>query len=178
MGRLPSIDSRSRWVLALGAALGVLLVGACSSSGTHSASTSTPSSTAGADTATTALVVAGGHVLAAAEVSCYLAKRDQGGVIATDEGRSDAACTDRHNEESFTLSGTDSLDDCYRAVAASSDVVVGPDSYDPSKLEFTDDRIIGHTFATSDGSGTGPAGVTCAIELRDDRSTPLLAGSS
>ena len=63
-------------------------------------------------------------------------------------------------------------------MAASSDVPIGPDSFDPTKLEFADDRIMGHTFATSGDGTTGAGGVTCAIDLRDDRSTPLLGAAS
>ena len=161
------------------------LAGACGSSSgprTSGPATSVPGGAANtgsrpSDAATTVLAVGGGHVLVGAEVTCHLAKRAQGGVIGTDEGRVEAGCSERHNEESFMLAGTDELDDCYRAVAASSDVTIGPDSFDPAKLDFADERIMGHTFSTGTGSDGGST-VSCAIDLRDDRSTPLLGGSS
>ena len=165
--------------LALGA---VALAAGCSSGGrtVTPSSTSNPASSGapgGTDSATSTLALDGGHVLGAAEVTCHLAKREQGGMIGTDDGRVETSCTERHNEESFTLSGTSELDDCYRAVAASSDVAIGPDSFDTTKLEFADERIMGHTFATTSVGAAGPGGVSCAIDLRDDRPTPLLAGS-
>lgn len=129
--------------------------------------------TAADDAETTLDPTVGGHVVAADEVVCHLAKREQGGIIVTDAGRTEVPCTERHNEETFALAGTTEVDDCYRAVAASSDVAIGPDSFDPTKLDFDDDRIMGHTFATA---ADGSAGVSCAIDLRDDRTDLLLAG--
>jgi hypothetical protein len=132
----------------------------------------------------------GGQVIATAAVTCHLAKRQLGGLIASDEGREEVPCSDRHNQESFTLTGTTDLDDCYRAVAASSDVRIGPDSFSNDKLDFTDGRIIGHTFATSDAVATSDGQVpsttqprdpvttiSCAVDLADDRKSPLIGGT-
>ncbi len=184
----PPLRPRPHWSLATGLVLAVAVgivaaVTGCSSavrggSAPSSASSAAPTTPGAPDTDTTELALGGGHVLAAGEVTCHLAKREQGGIIGTDVGRVETSCDERHNEESFTLAGTSELDDCYRAVAASSDVAIAPDSFDPTKLEFNDERIMGHTFATSGDGTTGAGGVTCALDLRDDRSTPLLAASS
>jgi hypothetical protein len=179
-----SIARQPRWGVVVGLTLVVVLAGACGSSG-DSSSASPDASIPGGTTptnarvaGTTVLPLDGGHVLVAAEVTCHLAKREQSGIIGSDEGRVETSCTERHNEESFTLSGTDELDDCYRAVAASSDVAIGPDSFDPAKLDFADEQITGHTFTTPNGALNSPDGVRCAIDLRDDRSIPLLGGAS
>ena len=194
-GVTPRTTALAQTVRLLLGVCGVLTLGlaaaGCGSGDPKAVASSAPSGTSASageadSTTVTELSTSGGQVIASEAVACHLAKRRLGGIIASDEGRSDTPCTERHNQESFTLVGTTDLDDCYRAVAASSDVSIGTDSFSNDKLDFTDDRIIGHTFATSD-VGTVPPGqasepgaqgtISCAVDLADDRTTPLIGGS-
>jgi hypothetical protein len=104
----------------------------------------------------------GGQVVPASAVTCELTS-------ATDPAVADPTpCDQPHDTETFELTGTGDLDDCYRAVAASSDVAVGVDPFEDTELDFTDDRISGHSFSAIDRE------VTCTVFLADPSPTQLI----
>jgi len=106
--------------------------------------------------------VSGGQVISVGAVTCETAP------AADPTTSTPVPCDQAHTTETFVLTGTDDLDDCYRAVAASSDVAVGVDEFDETELDFTDERISGHSFSGFGGE------VTCSVFLSEPSSTPLI----
>lgn len=106
--------------------------------------------------------VSGGQVISVGAVTCETAPADDPTTSTP------VPCDQAHTTETFVLTGTDDLDDCYRAVAASSDVAVGVDEFDETELDFTDERISGHSFSGFGGE------VTCSVFLAEPSSTPLV----
>lgn len=107
-----------------------------------------------------------GPVVAAAGVTCARLDRDATGLFTGDV--TTVPCDEEHDQETFELRGTDDLDDCYRAVEASSDIEVGPSTFDEGELSFVDERVSGHAF--SGGMGT----ISCSVQFDEPVAGPLI----
>ena len=99
----------------------------------------------------------GGPGVAAAEVRCERFERDGPGGLTG--GTTTVACDEPHDQETFEITGTDELDDCYLAAAASSDLEIGPSELDEDELSFVDDRVSGYAF--SGGMGR----ISCSVQF-------------
>lgn len=75
-------------------------------------------------------------------------------------------CGESHDVESFSITGAPDLDECYRIIAASSDIVVIVD--EDGELDFDDERVSGHSFGGYDGE------FDCQISLAEPRAEALI----
>ena len=169
------------WLVVVACVLGIG-VGACSSdSSSDAGSTSTSTS----PSVTTMTTTGSGDTIAAGEdqadnpaagndPDAEPASLELADTVTVNEvtcsvtGGGEVPCNEAHDTESFTLSGTEALDDCFRAVAATSDVVIVAVPSDPSSLAFEGDQIIGHAFS----GGVGDP--VCQITLTETRTEALV----
>jgi hypothetical protein len=79
------------------------------------------------------------------------------------------SCSELHDYEAFEIPG-DRLNDCVTTIAASSDIVIVPDTDpgDEGEFEIDDPRVSGHSYST------GGDGVSCQITLAEPRRGALL----
>lgn len=95
------------------------------------------------------------------DVTCSM-----GSVVLDPDSASDVDCGESHDTEGFTLEGSEDLDDCYRGLAETTDLVIVFDS--DGELDIDDDRVNGHSFAGGGGE------YTCQISFAEPRTDTLI----